>query len=336
MSATSTSPITSAHLPSSERITELHTALGEIRTRVAAASNSPRHTPTLVAVSKYKPAADVRACYDAGQRDFGENYAHELAEKAALLPRDVRWHFIGTVQSNKAKALAGEHFPLLPLPLLPPLPSPFPTFSFISTMLGGKPGIENLYAVQTLASTKVADALNRHRAASHAPLRVLIQLNTSGEETKGGIVAAADEGTTTSADGDDAEEVARLATHVVRACPRLRLVGLMTIGAAGGGEGDFAVLRGARERLLRVLPDDGVWGEDEDGDGNEVTGPSPGREDADAKEGGGGPGRRLLLSMGMSHDFELALRAGADIVRVGTGIFGARPPKKGGPHAEQS
>jgi len=84
MSATSTSPITSAHLPSSERITELHTALGEIRTRVAAASNSLRHTPTLVAVSKYKPAADVRACYDAGQRDFGENYAHELAEKAKM------------------------------------------------------------------------------------------------------------------------------------------------------------------------------------------------------------------------------------------------------------
>jgi hypothetical protein len=60
-------------------------------------------------------------------------------------------------------------------------------------------------------------------------------------------------------------------------------------------------------------------------------------------EGDVGPGgreaereRRLLLSMGMSHDFELALKAGADIVRVGTGIFGARPPKKGTQLAEQS
>ena len=99
-------------LPSPERTTELHTDLGEIRARIAiavAASNSspPRRSPTLVAVSKYKPAADLRVCYDAGQRDFGENYAQELVEKAAALPRDVRWHFIGTVQSNKAKVLAG-------------------------------------------------------------------------------------------------------------------------------------------------------------------------------------------------------------------------------------
>jgi len=126
MSATSSSPITSVGLPSSERVTELRTSLGEIRSRVAAVvSNSPRRTPTLVAVSKYKPTEDIRICYDAGQRDFGENYAQELVEKAALLPRDVRWHFIGTVQSNKAKTLAGEHF-FSPPPHLPfPLPHPF-------------------------------------------------------------------------------------------------------------------------------------------------------------------------------------------------------------------
>lgn len=190
---------------------------------------------------------------------------------------------------------------------------------------GDDVGIENLYAVQTLASTKVADALNRHRATTHAPLRVLIQLNTSGEVAKGGIGAGVD------AD----EQVARLATHVVRECPRLRLVGVMTIGAPGGGEGDFAVLRDARDRLVRALPDDGVWGEDVDA-GEAREGEDTGREDVEESGGGGGRReRRLLLSMGMSHDFELALRAGADIVRVGTGIFGARPPKKGGPPAEQ-
>lgn len=101
-------------LPSSERIAELRTALSEIHSRVTAVSNSSRRTPTLVAVSKYKPAEDVRACYDAGHRDFGENYAQQLVEKAAVLPRDVRWHFIGTVQSNKAKVLAGEYSPPLP------------------------------------------------------------------------------------------------------------------------------------------------------------------------------------------------------------------------------
>ena len=98
---------------SPERTVELHAALSDIRARITAATsarNSSGPTPTLVAVSKYKPAADIRACYDAGQRDFGENYAQELIEKAAALPRDVRWHFIGTVQSNKAKAIASERF----------------------------------------------------------------------------------------------------------------------------------------------------------------------------------------------------------------------------------
>lgn len=106
--STSTS---SASLPSPERTAELHAALDEIRARIVVASASnlppPQRPPTLVAVSKFKPAEDLRACYDAGQRDFGENYAQQLVEKAAVLPRDVRWHFIGTVQSNKAKLLAG-------------------------------------------------------------------------------------------------------------------------------------------------------------------------------------------------------------------------------------
>lgn len=194
-------------------------------------------------------------------------------------------------------------------------------------------GIENLYAVQTLASTKVADALNRHRAAEHEPLRVFIQLNTSGEQTKGGIDISSlslppppPPPSSPSIAGEGAkEELAQLAMHVVRRCPRLRLVGLMTIGKPGGGEEDFGALREARDRLVRVLPpDEDVWGEDDAdlGGGGEGEGEGEG-----ARKGVDTHGRRLLLSMGMSHDFEMALRAGADVVRVGTGIFGARPPK---------
>jgi hypothetical protein len=118
-----------SHSTSPERTVELHAALSDIRARIAAAiaaRNLPGLTPKLVAVSKYKPAADIRACYDAGQRDFGENYLQELIEKAATLPRDVRWHFIGTVQSNKAKTLAGEPFPSYPvLSFLSPPFGPF-------------------------------------------------------------------------------------------------------------------------------------------------------------------------------------------------------------------
>ena len=138
-----------------------------------------------------------------------------------------------------------------------------------------------------------------------------MQINTSGETAKGGVAPG-------PADAEGGCGMVQLATHVVRACPRLRLVGLMTIGEAGAGERDFEVLKEARDRLVRALPADGAWGEDvevEVGDRG--------------VEGAPGTRRRLMLSMGMSGDFELALSAGSDIVRVGTGIFGSRPQKKG-------
>lgn len=60
----------------------------------------------LVAVSKTKPIEDIQALYNLGQRDFGENYVQELVDKQALLPKDIRWHFIGHLQSNKVKFIA--------------------------------------------------------------------------------------------------------------------------------------------------------------------------------------------------------------------------------------
>jgi len=61
---------------------------------------------TLVAVSKTKPIEDIQLLYEAGQRDFGENYVQELCDKQAKLPTDIRWHFIGHLQSNKVKYIA--------------------------------------------------------------------------------------------------------------------------------------------------------------------------------------------------------------------------------------
>ena len=60
---------------------------------------------TLVAVSKTKPVEDILELYDLGHRDFGENYVQELVEKAERLPKDIRWHFIGHLQSNKVKLI---------------------------------------------------------------------------------------------------------------------------------------------------------------------------------------------------------------------------------------
>jgi PLP dependent protein len=61
---------------------------------------------TLVAVSKTKPVEDVKQLYDLGHRDFGENYVQELTEKQSRLPADIRWHYIGHLQSNKVKYIA--------------------------------------------------------------------------------------------------------------------------------------------------------------------------------------------------------------------------------------
>src|ERR1700745_1761230 len=61
---------------------------------------------TLVAVSKTKPVEDIRALYNLGQLDFGENYVQELVDKQAQLPPEIRWHFIGHLQSNKVKYIA--------------------------------------------------------------------------------------------------------------------------------------------------------------------------------------------------------------------------------------
>ena len=62
---------------------------------------------TLVAVSKTRPAENIRVLYDLGHRDFGENYVQELLGKQGALPEDIRWHFIGHLQTNKVRQIAG-------------------------------------------------------------------------------------------------------------------------------------------------------------------------------------------------------------------------------------
>lgn len=76
--------------------------IGENLRRVAA--SLPPHV-RLVAVSKYHPADDIREAYACGQRVFGESHEQELARKQAVLPRDIQWHFIGHLQTNKVKAI---------------------------------------------------------------------------------------------------------------------------------------------------------------------------------------------------------------------------------------
>ena len=83
--------------------------LKEIQSHIARAAESVGRDPgevTLVAVSKTRPIEDLRALYDLGVRDFGESRLQEALPKIAALPGDVRWHFIGVLQSNKARKIA--------------------------------------------------------------------------------------------------------------------------------------------------------------------------------------------------------------------------------------
>jgi PLP dependent protein len=171
--------------------------------------------------------------------------------------------------------------------------------------------IPNLYAVQTITSAKAASGLNKHLSADRPPLNVLLQVNTSGEDNKSGVPPLTSPSTV-----DDAHaELTQLARFIVAECPRLHLQGLMTIGslaeslAAGEKPNeDFARLVATRDRLQAALVD--AFAQD------------------DKAGGRWGIDGRLLLSMGMSSDFEAALTAGSDVVRVGTGIFGSRPKKE--------
>ena len=79
-----------------------------VRERVQIAAEACGRDPaeiTLIAVSKAKSVSQILAVYDQGHRDFGENRAKEMAEKAAVLPGDIRWHFVGALQSNKARLI---------------------------------------------------------------------------------------------------------------------------------------------------------------------------------------------------------------------------------------
>ena len=217
--------------------------------------------PRLVAVSKTKPVPLLQAAYDAGQRIFGENYAQELVEKVPQLPKDVTWHYIGALQSNKASKLVSA--------------------------LGDEP---HRLVIETVSTIKLANKLNNavpdvvSDEEEKKQLRVFVQVNTSGEESKSGVQPLS-------------TECIELCKHIHsnEACPKLKLQGLMTIGAPGDLS-CFDTLMKCRDQVAEALAS-------EDADQEPVI---------------------LELSMGMSGDYEEAIRAGATNVRVGSTIFGQR------------
>lgn len=109
---------------------------------------------SLIAVSKTKPQEDIQELYALGQRDFGENYVQELVEKEAALPKDIHWHFIGHLQSNKVKYIA-----------------PF------------------VYLIHGVDSFKLLVEINKQAAKNNRVISVLLQVHIAKEETKFGMDA---------------------------------------------------------------------------------------------------------------------------------------------------
>lgn len=268
--------------------------IGEVHKRIGEASKSV--PPMLLAVSKLQPPSIVMAAYEkTGQRHFGENYVQELVEKASVLPFDIAWHFIGGLQSNKAKLLAA---------------------------------IPNLYAVESIDSEKLAmgleKALSRPENAGRrsAPLIAYVQVNTSGEDGKSGLPMMGPWSPNTP-------RPALLSTveQIMLSCPHLRFAGLMTIGALANSQAsnklynpDFEALVTSRKYLMEALRVD----TDFHAKLEAVTWWSPTGNVKNVYKNILDGSEFLRLSMGMSADLEAAIHYGTDEVRIGSDCFGKR------------
>ena len=107
---------------------------------------------TLVAVSKFHPSSAIREAYEAGQRDFAESRPQELAAKAAELPPDIRWHFIGHLQRNKLKMV-----------------------------------LPYAYLIHSVDSVKLLDEIQKFAAKENLRVRILLEVFISSDSTKQGF-----------------------------------------------------------------------------------------------------------------------------------------------------
>ena len=199
---------------------------------------------TLIAVSKTKPVSDLKEVYDAGCRDFGENKVQEIMDKIDELPDDIRWHMIGHLQTNKVKYI-----------------------------------VDKVYMIHSVDSVKLVDTISKEAEKKGVTVRILIEVNVAGEESKFGTGL------------DDARELYEYAVQQ----PGIDVCGFMTIAP-------YTVDAEENRQYFVDLKQLSVDMQSQSN--HNING--------------------MVLSMGMTGDYEVAVEEGATMVRVGTGIFGAR------------
>lgn len=221
--------------------------LREVESRIQAAcarAGRCREDVTLVAVSKTKPEEVLMEAYGLGVRIFGENKVQELTEKYEALPKDIHWHMIGHLQTNKVKYIVGK--------------------------------VELIHSVDSL---KLAEAIEKEAVKKNIVAQVLVEVNVAEEESKFGIRV---------------EEVLPFIQKIA-SFPHIHVCGLMTIAPFVKNPEDNRRIFKNLHKLSVDITDTNI---------DNVT--------------------MDVLSMGMTNDYEVAIEEGATMVRVGTGIFGAR------------
>ena len=221
--------------------------LQEVEKRIQAAcdrAGRKREEVTLIAVSKTKPVETLQEAYDLGVRIFGENKVQELTAKYEALPKDIHWHMIGHLRTNKVKYI-----------------------------------IDKAELIHSVDSLKLAETIEKEAAKHDLIADILVEVNVAEEESKFGMKM---------------EEVIPF-VEKVSAFPHVRVRGLMTIAPfVEDPEENRSIFADLHKLYIDIKK--------KNHDNDTVS----------------------VLSMGMTNDYEVAIEEGATMVRVGTGIFGAR------------
>lgn len=201
----------------------------------------PAHVQ-LVAVSKNHPSENIKTVYEKGQKVFGENKVQELLEKHETLPKDIEWHLIGHLQTNKVKFVA----------------------PFVDT-------------IQSVDSEKVLKEINKEALKNSRIINVLLQVKIAAEDSKFGLSIS--------------QAKVIFQQYLDGKYPNIKISGLMGMATftedKNQVKSEFLKLKNLFDDFNEILPLE-------------------------------------TLSMGMSGDFELAIEGGANSVRIGSAIFGAR------------
>ena len=217
----------------------------KIKNACIAAGRNP-DSVTLIAVTKTFGFSDIDEVVRAGVHDIGENYVQEVTEKRTKVSDPgIRWHFLGHLQSNKVKYI-----------------------------------VDWVHLIHSVDNENVAAEIQKRSANLGRVTDVLIELNTSGEKSKFGLLP-----------GKAFDFIKQLSTQ-----PNLNIQGLMTIGPFSS---DPEQSRSSFRVLKKVF------------------------EEINSAEVLRKPMKHL--SMGMTHDFTIAIEEGSTMVRIGTAIFGTRP-----------